>query len=68
MNTILLQVVNPNVNVTSVLPEIIVAVAGIIVMLYDCFAPKKSNRRNFADRADSGDGCSFYALVGQLRF
>jgi NADH-quinone oxidoreductase subunit N len=41
MNTILLQVVNPNVNVTSVLPEIIVAVAGIIVMLYDCFAPKQ---------------------------
>lgn len=41
MNTILLEVVNPNVNVTSVLPEIIVAVAGIIVMLYDCFAPKQ---------------------------
>lgn len=41
MNTILLQVVNPNVNVTSILPEVIVAVAGIIVMLYDCFAPKQ---------------------------
>lgn len=41
MNTILLEVVNPNVNVTSILPEIIVAVAGIIVMLYDCFAPKQ---------------------------
>ena len=41
MNTILLQVVNPNVNLTSVLPEVIVAVAGIIVMLYDCFAPKQ---------------------------
>lgn len=41
MNTILLDVVNPNVNVTSILPEIIVAVAGIIVMLYDCFAPKQ---------------------------
>jgi NADH-quinone oxidoreductase subunit N len=41
MNTILLQVVNPNVNVTSILPEIIVAAAGIIVMLYDCFAPKQ---------------------------
>ncbi|MCU0535894.1 MAG: hypothetical protein MUD14_18555 [Hydrococcus sp. Prado102] len=41
MNTILLQVVNPNVNVTSILPEIIVAVTGIIVMLYDCFAPKQ---------------------------
>lgn len=41
MNTILLEVVNPNVNVTSVLPETIVAVAGILVMLYDCFAPKQ---------------------------
>ncbi|MEK7722891.1 MAG: NADH-quinone oxidoreductase subunit N [Acidobacteriota bacterium] len=41
MNTILLEVVNPNVNVTSILPEVIVAVAGIVVMLYDCFAPKQ---------------------------
>jgi NADH-quinone oxidoreductase subunit N len=41
MNTILLEVVNPNVNVSSVLPEVIVAIAGIIVMLYDCFAPKQ---------------------------
>ena len=41
MNTILLQAVNPNVNVTSILPEIIVAITGIIVMLYDCFAPKQ---------------------------
>ncbi len=39
----LLQVVNPNVNMTSILPEIIVAVAGIIVMLYDCFAPKQKS-------------------------
>ncbi len=43
MNTILLEVVNPNVNVTSILPEVIVAVAGIIVMLYDCFFPKQRN-------------------------
>ena len=41
MNTILLEVVNPNVNITSVLPEMIVAAAGIIVMIYDCFAPKQ---------------------------
>ena len=41
MNTILLHAVNPNVNVTSILPEIIVAITGIIVMLYDCFAPKQ---------------------------
>jgi NADH-quinone oxidoreductase subunit N len=41
MNTILLEVVNPNVNVTSILPEVIVAVAGVLVMIYDCFAPKQ---------------------------
>lgn len=41
MNTILLEVVNPNVSVTSILPEMIVAIAGVIVMLYDCFAPKQ---------------------------
>jgi len=39
----LLEVVNPNVNMTSILPEIIVAVAGIIVMLFDCFAPKQKS-------------------------
>ncbi len=43
MNTILLEVVNPNVNVTSILPEVIVAVAGVLVMLYDCFFPKQRN-------------------------
>jgi NADH-quinone oxidoreductase subunit N len=41
MNTILLEVINPNVNVTSILPEVIVAVAGILVMLFDCFVPKQ---------------------------
>src|SRR5690554_4632917 len=41
MNTILLQVVNPNVNITSILPEMIVAVTGFLVMIYDCFAPKQ---------------------------
>jgi NADH-quinone oxidoreductase subunit N len=42
MNTsFLAQVVNPNVNLLSILPEIIVSVAAIIVMLYDCFAPKQ---------------------------
>jgi len=34
-----MELVNPNANVLSILPEIIVAVAGIIVMVYDCFAP-----------------------------
>jgi NADH-quinone oxidoreductase subunit N len=42
MNTFLLaDLVNPNVNITSILPEIIVAVVGTIVMVYDCFAPNQ---------------------------
>jgi NADH-quinone oxidoreductase subunit N len=41
MNTFFLQAINPNVSVTSILPEIIVAVAGIIVMVYDSFAPRQ---------------------------
>ncbi len=42
MNTILLQnLTNPNVNLQIVLPEMIVALTGIIVMLYDSFVPKQ---------------------------
>ena len=41
MNTFLFQLVNPNTNVSIILPEIIVAVAGIVVMLYDTFFPKQ---------------------------
>ena len=41
MNTTLLQIVNPNVNMSSIMPEIIVALTGIIVMVYDSFAPKQ---------------------------
>lgn len=35
------ELVNPNVNISIILPEVIVAVAGIIVMLYDTFFPKQ---------------------------
>ncbi len=37
----LIELVNPNTNVSIILPEIIVAVAGTIVMLYDSFFPKQ---------------------------
>ncbi len=44
MNTILLaELANPNVNLPIVLPEMIVALAGVIVMLYDSFFPKQRN-------------------------
>ena len=37
----LTELANPNTNVSIILPEIIVAVAGTIVMLYDSFFPKQ---------------------------
>jgi NADH-quinone oxidoreductase subunit N len=41
MNIFLFQLINPNADVSAVLPEMILAIAGVIVMLYDCFAPKQ---------------------------
>lgn len=41
MNTFLFQLTNPNTDVSIILPELIVAVAGIVVMLYDSFFPKQ---------------------------
>jgi NADH-quinone oxidoreductase subunit N len=44
MNTILLQTLtDPNVNLQAVLPEMVVALTGIVVMLYDVFVPKQRN-------------------------
>ncbi|MGB7069218.1 MAG: NADH-quinone oxidoreductase subunit N [Pyrinomonadaceae bacterium] len=41
MNTILLaDIVNPNADIGSILPELIVAATGVIVMLYDSFFPR----------------------------
>lgn len=36
-----MELVNPNVNIWAILPETIIAVTGIVVMLYDCFFPKQ---------------------------
>lgn len=41
MNIFLFQLTNPNTDISAVLPEMILAVAGTIVMLYDSFAPKQ---------------------------
>lgn len=44
MDTLFLQTLpNPNVNIQAILPETIVAVTGIIVMLYDSFVPRQRN-------------------------
>ncbi len=36
-----MELVNPNVNIWAILPETLVAITGIVVMLYDCFFPKQ---------------------------
>ncbi len=42
MNTFFLtELIPPNVNVSVILPELIVAFAGVVVMLYDSFFPKQ---------------------------
>lgn len=42
MNTFFIsELVSPNVNIPIILPELIVAFAGIVVMLYDSFVPKQ---------------------------
>lgn len=47
MNTFFLtELVTPDANVSIILPELVVAIAGVIVMLYDSFFPK--------DRVTSG--------------
>ncbi|MBX3295314.1 MAG: NADH-quinone oxidoreductase subunit N [Acidobacteria bacterium] len=35
-----MQLSDPNVNLAIILPEIIIAITGVVVMLYDCFFPK----------------------------
>jgi len=42
MNTLFLQTLpNPDVNIWAIMPETIVAFTGIVVMLYDSFAPRE---------------------------
>ncbi len=42
MNTVFLaNLVNPNADVTAILPEMMLAITGVIVMLYDSFVPKQ---------------------------
>ena len=35
------DLIDPNVDITTILPELVVAVAGIVVMVYDSFFPKQ---------------------------
>jgi len=41
MNLFLTELVPPDVNLSVILPEMVVALAGVVVMLYDSFFPKQ---------------------------
>ena len=42
MNSIVLaDLINPNANVSIILPELVVALAGIVAIIYDSFFPKQ---------------------------
>jgi len=58
-----MELVDPNVNIWAVLPETIVAVTGIIVMLYDCFFPKQKNATGAISLVGLGVSAAFLALL-----
>ena len=41
MDIFLFQLANPNTNVSIIMPEMMLAITGVIVMLFDSFAPKQ---------------------------
>ena len=36
-----MELLNPNANISAILPELVVALAGVVVMLYDSFVPRQ---------------------------
>src|SRR5262245_25359592 len=40
-NFVLFELVPPNVSISAILPELVVALAGIVAMVYDSFVPKQ---------------------------
>ncbi len=41
MEIFLLQLTNPNADITAIMPEVMLAITGVIVMLFDSFVPKQ---------------------------
>lgn len=64
MNTLLLlDLVNPNTNVSIILPELIVALVGVIVMVYDSFFPKQRNVTGIVSLIGLAVAAVFLALM-----
>ncbi len=60
MNTVFLaDLVNPNTNILAVAPEMILAIAGTLVMLFDSFVPKQ----RYVSGAVSLIGITFSAIL-----
>ena len=61
---LLFQVANPDVNLTLILPELIVAIAGVIVMIVDAFSrPRQRLVTGTLISAVSAGGRRRYDLV-----
>ncbi len=41
MNIFLFQLADPNADITAIMPEVMLAITGVIVMLFDSFVPKQ---------------------------
>ncbi len=64
MNIILFaELVNPNTNVSIILPELIVALVGVIVMVYDSFFPKQRNVTGIVSLIGLAVAAVFLALM-----
>src|SRR5262245_52218574 len=58
-----MELVDQNVHIWAVMPETIVAVTGIVVMLYDCFFPKQKNATGAISLVGLGVSAVFLALL-----
>lgn len=64
MNSLLLiDLVNPNTNVSIILPELIVALVGVVVMVYDSFFPKQRNVTGIVSLIGLAVAAVFLALM-----
>jgi len=58
-----MELSNPNANIAAILPELVVAIAGVVVMLYDSFAPKQRLVTGFISLAGLAVSAILLALM-----
>src|SRR6185369_4928346 len=58
-----MELLNPNASISAILPELVVAIAGVVVMLYDSFAPKQRLVTGFVSLAGLAISATLLALM-----